>query len=197
MPYYVLTKDDEDDGWAWIDRTPEELDENEWLLNEGKSAKDWFPSEVEFQLSKEYGIKLADSIPNVILKIIVSERLKSLIEAQVKPEDVEFFPIKIRNQKKRLVDKPYYLMNVLRIISCVDRNKSDFDMDDIIKDQVDYFRRLALDESKIPADAKLFRLAEKLNLIVVREDFGEAVLDGECTGIIFQALDDFGKEFRD
>lgn len=86
----------------------------------------------------------------------MSERLKSLIEAQVKPEDVGFFLVKIRNQKKRLVDKSYYLMNVLRTVPCIDKAKSKYRMGSIIKDQVDRVTYLMLDESKIPADAKLF-----------------------------------------
>lgn len=197
MPYYVWTEDDEDDGWARIDQPPADIKQNKWKLNEGESAKDWFPPEVEFQLSKDYGVKLADSIPNTIWLYIVSEHLKNAIEAQIKPEDVEFFPVQIRNQKKRTVDKSYYLMNVLRTVPCFDKAKSKYRMDSIIKDQVDRVTYLVLDESKIPGDAKLFRLAEKLNLVVVREDFAGAILDAGCNGIFFQYLDDFGKEFRD
>lgn len=196
MEYFPWLNDDEDDALAWIDQSPEEIRRKDYLLTTGDRARDWFPDDVMFDLSDDYGIRLADSIPNVLGFLIVSDKLKHILEDQSSTE-IEFLPVGIRNQKKRPVDRPYYVANVLGTLACVDIEQSDFTMDAIDKEHVDWFRRLVLDESRIGTNHNIFRLAELPGLILVREDLVDAVLEQDCTGIIFQYLEEYGAEFRD
>jgi hypothetical protein len=197
VPYYPWLRDDEDDSFAWLSpKDPEELGRNDWRLSEGVRCTDWFPSGLIFDLSKQAGIKLTDSVPNTSSLLVVSEKLRQVLAQEATGTVVEYLPIRLRNQKGKIVTKPYFLANLIGSVRCVDAKKSDFEMNKISKDQVSHFRRLALDEKKIPKDAKIFRLAEKTALVLVRQDLASAILKSGCTGVLFQELEEYGSEFR-
>jgi hypothetical protein len=166
-----------------------------YLLHEGVSVKHWFPTDTVFQLADHRGIKLTDSIPNTLLLLIVSEKLKGVLEEKSGTE-IEFLPVRIRNQRGRLVPDPYFIANPLGTLECVDTERSKFRTSEIRPDQVARFYNLALDASKIPPDTRLFRLKEKSNLVIVREDLGKDILRAGCDGMTFLNIEDYGAEFR-
>jgi len=195
MEYFIWIEDEADNALAWAMKSPREMGQKEYQLSEGVSVQAWFPQDMTFQLSDERGIRLADAIPNIMRLMIVSQRLKDLLE-QSSGARFEFFPVKIRNRKGRLEKAPYFVANLLESVSCLDAAQSDFVPDALAKGQVMYFKKIALDTSKIPEDAKIFRLGEKLNMFIVRKDLAQAMVNGDFTGVQFQFLEDFGKEFR-
>ncbi|RKH68641.1 imm11 family protein [Corallococcus llansteffanensis] len=198
MSYYPWVDDDEDESFAWMEPLRKDpFEGNGYLLKEGVPCKDWFPEGLIFDLSKERGSKLTDSIPNTSALLVVSAKLKGILEKETPQGTIEFLPVRLRTPRKKTLDTPYFVANVLGTVACMDAQKSDFTMDSIIKDQVHRFRRLVLQEKKIPKDAKLFRLAEKSRLILIREDLGQIIIDEDCTGMIFQELGDYGSEFRE
>jgi hypothetical protein len=188
--------DDQDESFAWIVETPKEIDDDEWRLGEGKPAASWFPKEVTYRLEKEGGVKVGDYIKNASRLLFVSARLKEFLEKNASESRIEFFPVKIRNHKGRLIDKPFFIANPIGAVACLDQEKSDFRWGAIAKDQVDRFRRLVLDESKIPRDLKLFRLAEQTNLVIVRRDLAQDIVDNDFTGMFFMEMEDYGMEWR-
>ncbi|PTL75619.1 imm11 family protein [Vitiosangium sp. GDMCC 1.1324] len=197
VSYYPWVNDDEDESFAWLDSyRKEELEGRGYLLKEGVPCKEWFPEGLIFDLSKERGSKLADSIPNTSALLVVSAKLKGILERDTPKDSIEFLSVRLRTPRKKVLDAPYFIANVLGSVACMDAKKSDFRMDSIIKDQVERFRRLVLQEKKIPKDTKIFRLAESTRLILIREDLGQTIVDEDCTGMIFQDLDDYGSEFR-
>ncbi|RKH46210.1 imm11 family protein [Corallococcus sicarius] len=197
MSYYPWVRDDEDESFAWMDALRKDpMDGNGYLLTKGVPCKDWFPEGLIFDLSKERGSKLTDSIPNTSALLVVSAKLKGILEKETPQGTIEFLPVRLRTPRKKTLDTPYFIANVLGTVACMDAKKSDFTMDSIIKDQVQRFRRLVLQEKKIPKDAKIFRLAEQSRLILIREDLGQTIIDEDCTGMIFQELEDYGSQFR-
>ena len=195
MDYYPWTVDDDDESLAWIVVSPDEILEQEYLLHEGVPCAEWFPEDAEFQLSSDYGTALADAVPNTLMLTIVSEKLRAIL-ADDAASEYEFLPIRLRNPKGRPIEKPYFIANLLGSCPCLDREASDFRMDAIDKSQVDRFRHLVLDESKIDEGLRIFRLAEKKTLVIAREDLGLEILRAGCTGVFFQDMDDFGSEWR-
>ncbi len=198
MNYYPWVHDDEDDSLAWVEYTANFLLESpdEHLLHEGVPVKDWLRADLVFDLSEDYGVNLSDSIPNLLGLLIVSEKLKAILEKKANAQ-VEFLRIRLRNQKQKLVPKPYYIANVLGSIECVNLKKSKYTRSEINPDQMHRIKKLVLDEQRIGAEANLFRLKERLRVFVAREDLGTSILDAKCTGMIFQDLDDYGSEWRD
>ena len=118
------------------------------------------------------------------------------MRAHTKPTEIEYLPIRIRNQKKQIVQRSYWIANVLRVVDCADMKRSEFEMSEISKKLVWRFSRLVLDESRIPDDAPIFRLANQPKLVLVREDLFGDFLDADITGVMFVDLENFNAEFR-
>jgi hypothetical protein len=196
MRYFPWVGDDEDDAFAWITKKSDFLMHcmDSYLLHEGVSVKSWFPTDSVFQLSDDYGIKLTDSIPNTLNLQIVSEKLKRVLEEKSGAQ-LEFLPVHIRDHKNRLIPEPYFIVNPLGTVECVDRERSKFRNSAIRPDQVFRFYRLALDTAKIPSEAKLFRLKEQTDLIIVRQDLADDILIAGCDGMIFQLMESYGEEW--
>lgn len=195
MKFHPWTNDDDDDGLAWSEDLPDELDERGWELCEGSACASWFPNRVTFQLAPDAGQRLADSIPNVLALLLASTRLRNLLESESRAR-IEWLPIRLRDRKRRRVKEDYHLANVLDVVECVDRKRSVFNMQQVIKDQVHHFHRLVLDAAKIPRGQRTFRLAEKKSLVLVREDLARIIQDAGCTGMSFPDLEDYGAEYR-
>lgn len=197
MKYYPWIDDDEDDSLAWImDRPRFTMDEPRWFeVFEGMSVRAWFKDGEVLQLSPDFGTRIADHVPNTSGLLVVSERLRGVLEAS-SGAAIEFLPVTLRDRNGRDVKKPYFIANILETRDCVDEERSEFRRSSIRKDQVSRFFRLALDERRIGRDDRIFRLKVKNDLVIVREDLGQAILDAGCGGMIFQELEDYGLEFR-
>lgn len=195
MEYRPWLVDEDDDALAWIEDAPDDIDDEIFRLFEGAPARGWFPPGVVFDLHKESGLKLADAIPNTLALLVLSQRLRDALLKELGPRAVEFLPVRVRNQKKKPVPGPYFVANVLDSVACMDARKSQFRMNPVLKDQVQTFMRLALDERKIPEDKRLFRLGEQMRLIIVRADLA-AALSPAFTGMRFPRMEDYGAEYR-
>lgn len=195
MAFYVWTKDSKDKSFAWIRRFPTELNRNKFKLGKGISCSDWFPDHPEIQVREDKGIVLADSIPNSGELLIVSEKLKTVLD-EVEGADFEFFPVTILDKKGRASEKEYYVANLLSVIDCVNMVESKYVMDPLRKGQVDWFSELRLDESRIPADQLVFRLKDLTRLLIVRSELVNNIQQADCTGIYFEPVEDHGALFR-
>lgn len=194
MNYHPWTHDD-DDAFVQIDETPPEIEDKDFLLDEGRPASSWFPAEVIFDFSPDGGLKPGDSVPNILGLYIISEKLRSILESASSAR-FEFLPVKLRNHKQKLLPEPYFLANLLDVVSCVDRERSEFRMNLLIKHEIRRFKRLVLDTSKLGPDTKIFRLGEKPEMVIIREDLAYTITAAGCTGMEFMPMEDFGAEFR-
>lgn len=196
MNFLPWLNDDENDAFAWVTYAPNSLrnEPKEWELHEGVPVQRWFPKEVTFPLAEDWGIELTDSPPNSLNLIFASERLKLFLHEHAGAR-VEFLPIRFQDQKDRLVPEPYFIMNLLEVVECVDLEKSKFRRSEMDPNFIATFYLLVLDEKRIPPQAKLFRLKEKPNLILVREDLAQALVNADFTGMMFLDLEEFGKEW--
>jgi hypothetical protein len=195
MEFAPWIHDATDQNLAWLyEKAPDILAPNSWRWYTGESLASWFPDDVTFDFSKNHGIQLADSIPNTQSCLVVSEKLKALLA--VSGASFEFFPVKIRDRKKKVVPESYYLANLVGVLSCMDKGKSDFSLSNI-DGQVRRFRHLVLDNSKIPEGTQVFRLADMSHLYLVCCDLAVKIKRQEmCTGMRFLHLEDYGKEWR-
>ena len=196
MEYAVWRYEGLEDDLAWIEiKLPEELDARSHHLAFGIPSSSWFPEGVVLDLSADHGIRLADAVPNAHSLLVVSEKLKKVLENC--GATFEFFEVKLRNQRGRMVPEPFFVAHLLDIVECVDKEQSEFEMSHILRDQVLYFSRCVLDETRIPERAKIFRLQEKKKVIIVTVSFArEIIRQHKCVGIYFQQLEHYGKEFR-
>lgn len=196
MDYYPWCDDQYDDSLAWITDEPEAFGNDGFRLKKGEPCAAWVPPDLVFDLSKQHGVKLSDAIPNSLALQVVSEKLRGLLEKLAPQARIEFLPARLRTQKKKLLPAKYFVANFLDVVPCTDMKRSDYRMDAIRKTQVGRFRRLVLDQKKVPKDAKVFRLGERTRLVIVRGDLGQSIVDADCTGMFFMNMDEYGKEFR-
>ena len=201
MIYYPWSQNEDDESFAWIETHPDEIRKKIYRLTKGLSIKhwdqgNWFPNDLVYEIAPDDGIKLVDATPNYSTLLIISERLKSLLESESNAS-FEFLKIGIKDKKGHIIKKNYFIANLLDTIACVDMEKSNFRMDNIIKTQVDIFKTLVLDQIKIESSKKIFRLAEMTSLIIVREDLAQKILDEGYTGVAFRDISEYGSEYRD
>ncbi|MDP3153891.1 MAG: hypothetical protein Q8N23_14560 [Archangium sp.] len=123
-------------------------------------------------------------------------KLRAVLEEHVPAGRIEYLPVKLKDKKKKPVAGSYQLANVLTVVDCADMKRSRYTMDPLVKSQVHRFRLLVLDEEKIPGDVNIFRLANHLDLVLVREDLGKAILRAKATGVEFVDLESYNEGFR-
>jgi hypothetical protein len=178
------------------DNTPPEIEDISLALHRGIAVGDKFPDGIVFNLSHDHGIQLTDSLGNFILLHVVSERLRDVIQKTGCP--VEFHPVKIRNHKGRIAREPYFVMNLLCTIDCMDRMKSDWAESEIEPGKARRIREIILDMDKIPEGTRLFRLSVDPSLIFVDINLAREIYRGlGCRGMIFQKIETHGEEFRE
>jgi hypothetical protein len=194
--YYPWLHDDEDRNLAWITYAPDALRNHpkDYQLTEGGSVKNWYPADVEMYLSDERGMKLSDSIPNIMSLLIISEKLK-VIMVERSEALLEFLPVRLKYQDEQEVKATYYVMNVLEVVECVSLERSMFRYSDISPDRIFRFFHLILDQSRIPSDKKIFRLKENPSLVIIREDLGKDILRAKAIGMMFVEMDEYGREW--
>nr|WP_158622310.1 DUF1629 domain-containing protein [Corallococcus sp. CA047B] len=166
----------------------------EYELHEGVTVQRWYPANVTFPLAEDRGLELTDSIPNTLDLIIASERLKQFLEANAGAR-MEFLPARLLDQKDRIVPEPFYVLNLLEVVECVDLEKSQYERSVMDPTFIAWFSLLVLDAARIPPQAKLFRLKEKPDLILIREDLAQVLVNEDYTGMMFLELEEYGREW--
>jgi len=193
--YYVWTHDD-DARYAWVLNLPEFMVtwKEGYLVEEGVPLSAIMPTRRVFQLDQTRGTMLTDSIPNVCGILLVSKELRTFLERS-SGADWEFLPARVKNARGRLLPQPIFIANLLGPSVPLDRKRSDVDWS-FRANRTDCIRRLVIDEKELPRSRKIFRLAERGKVLIVREDLVDALIDGPSEGAFFQELSDFGNEWR-
>lgn len=110
-------------------RDPPELKGFFYPLAFGEPVGSAFPVDVVFELDPNGGAFLPDSIPNTTGVYVVSERLRGLLEKS--GAHFEFHLVRIRNHKGRIEKAPYFIANLLDVVDCMDRARSDYSPSDM------------------------------------------------------------------
>jgi len=181
--YALLT--DEIDGFDYGYKFFEEVSiKNEWPNN----------TSIGFSDSNPQGINLTDFVNNVMAFLIVSDEIKTIVEGEA-CSGLEFLPIKILNHKHRIASDTYWVINIIKQIECVDRDKSDFDEDIVDPDLIEGFRKLVLKDDMDKIQESIFRMKEQPRFIVFSENLVNKLKEKNVTGAVFhetQTITSFG-----
>jgi hypothetical protein len=115
---------------------------------------------------------------------VMTERVAAVVESIAK-EDVQLVPVTISGQRGMVV------LNVLRVISCVDEQRSEFvkwTENDHRRDLAGQYRqlpKLVLDAGTIPDNVHVFRVAGFLVQLLVSETVKIAIERVGCPGAQF------------
>ena len=153
------------------------------LLNGAKLNPE--PSYINIQLSKNGG----DFFPDVFdsLVTLFSNKVKNCLDS-CGIKNIDYFPVKLFDQKTDSVNTDYWLVNVLGRISCLDIENSVTEVD-VYGDGVD-FESFSIKESRTMG-AELFRLHEDGTLIILNERVYSALSSANLKGVILENTKNF------
>jgi hypothetical protein len=180
MDYWVLAKASEQG--AIIDSYPQG-GPSDWKYDEGmRLAKD-FPRNATILFSPNFPKhrKLEDFQPNILNALIVSPRTRAVVES-IAVQNAEFLPVQVKDHKKKVVAKDYAFLNLIGTVDAIDLSRATCEIEPIDPTRFDQIRKLALDQKRIPPEAKMFRLARRPSVIVVDDDVRKAFEKAQLTG---------------
>ena len=115
---------------------------------------------------------------------VCCDRVKMLFE-RIAPKDLQFLPIALEYKGKKMGDSPYWIMNLLRLVDCVDETQSNWS---IGYGGFKTYRSWIMDKSRIPTDASVFRVVGAEYPVVVTEAVRCEVEQATITGVGFLEL---------
>lgn len=188
MRYFELLDDVDFPGrWELGDPTDENGREvsNPWMFRKGE------PVDVEGRLKvplDRSGIPLDFSTAGIGLAPVVHARMASIL-TQLASDDVQLFPVKVASESE-----PYFLVNVVRTVRCIDDEASEevryWKPEDGRPEKVGKYRAVSgmrIDPTKV-GDAKVFRTWGWTVALIVSEDIKDALERAGVTGVKFSEV---------
>jgi hypothetical protein len=120
--------------------------------------------------------------------LVFSLRLRELLE-EMGVNNIEYYNLDIVNPRNGDKYSDYKIANVVGLVDCIDTERSDlkyFDDGDIKR-----IRKMYFDESRIPPDLRIFRLAKRSILTVVHQSIKDAITEAEITGCVFYKPEEY------
>jgi hypothetical protein len=161
--------------------------ERSYIVDQGASCLGAIDGTMSVPLTRKHkGMKLDDFISNLFDWLIVTERVKDVLAAEC--NNVEVYPLEILDQKGKPVKARYFFVHPVGTVDCVDLEKSTFKRNAAFPDKILTFRKLVLDEKRIPGDLKLFRIKEQPETIIIRKDLAQKLADMKAGGFTLWEL---------
>ena len=168
MALHILS-DATDNTAAVIESLPEG-GPADWRYHEGKPLQGEFPrgASVQFSCNHPDLRELRDFIPNPLSVLIVSGRVRAILE-QAKANACEFLPIKVINHAGGVAADDYAILNPLGGLPVIDLKRTAHTMDAMEKDQIDDITSLVTDPGVVPVDRLIFRASLKRRLFFIQD----------------------------
>jgi hypothetical protein len=162
------------------------------FLRPAPHAKE-FPKNVKMYMDANYprDVRLIDAHVDANI-VVISARIKEIL-AKEKLSDVEFLPVAIVNHKGRVASKDYFILNVTKSIDCLDVEKSVPRYSAIDPDIIRWVKKIVIDDSRVPAGARLFRMQGYFGPIIVDETIKQLLEGAKIEGASFVAVEDFSR----
>lgn len=158
--------------------------EDQYRLRNGTSLQSEFPSDVLYRMHPDFpnDLLLVDNVLNSKTIIVASERLKESIE-KLNPPQVEYLHIGIADHKSKIASDNYYIIHPIDPVDCIDRSQSIFEEDLIDPDSIDSFKKLVIDETRVPSARQIFRLKGFWDITLVRREFASMLSEKAFSGL--------------
>lgn len=171
-----------------IDAEPDGMGMKGYYLNFGIAARDIYPQNATVNMNpEEPGTKICDVVGNTLNCLIVTERIKILLEKLCDDIEVEYLPLTLLNHTGGVHRGDLFIVNPIGTFDCLDRDASDisYEPDGDIIDIDDYI----LDPEKARSAPSLFRLAEKPDFYIIRQDALEALEKANIENLMVSELE--------
>lgn len=160
-------------------------------LSKGVSREQGFPGDALFRMNKAHpkDDRLADQLANIGSLTLVSANVAEYLRT-LNLENVEFLPVAILDHKDRVASDSYFVVNPMSVVDCIDQAASDLLWGSIDKDSISGVYALELLDDFGPTP-DVFRPKHLTDVVLVSEQFVEAVQAQGFTGVDFVSLDEF------
>jgi uncharacterized protein DUF1629 len=169
-----------------------------YRLSSGTEMLSGWPVEAAFHMDPDLpnDTLLIDNVRNVEEKIVVSERLKTFLEAQ-SLVSVEYLPVTIINHKGKPADESYFIVHPLGVVDCLDLDACEITWSRIDPKQIRRLKRLVIEEPSLTAGRMLFRIKGLAGVILVHRDLAKAIDRQEFSGVSWKELEDYPRPRSD
>ena len=186
---YVMKSDYEDPG-VMIMKRPVIPGHQEVSLDLGIRFEKPLPV-FEFVMDDKSQGEVLDFVWSTFPGLVVSAKFRKTLEG-TGVDNVDYYPVRIVNEKTGKVYQDYFAANVLGSAACMDMDNSQFAPSLSNPDQVQSIDELKLDPSRFP-DFKLFRLAECSTIVLADESVKKAVEKAKLRGVAFIPADGYSE----
>jgi hypothetical protein len=121
--------------------------------------------------------------------LLLSSRLRDALAA-AGVDNIDYYPVRIDTPQTGDSTVDYALANVVGTCACVDFAASDVTIDSVEPGKIRFIESLVLDEARIH-DARMFRLFEHLQVVVVHDNVKSVCESNGVTGVRFVRPADF------
>jgi hypothetical protein len=153
------------------------------MLTQGEPLREKLPAGARLSFSENYAQlrKLYDFVANTLLTLLVSEKVKNVLEG-LEATNCEFIPITLLNHKGKVASTSHYLLNILGSEDAIDMEKSVCVMGSLEKEQILGIRKLVLKHDGISPGAHIFRAKTKMDEYFISQKLHEAFQREGITG---------------
>lgn len=191
MEYYMLTYDTEniDDG-AFLEKM-HNLPFKNFLFRKLVPLKEQIREDIIYEMDEDETTNiLYDYVENISSLPIISEEFKHVI-SDLDLGQHEFIQIKIKNHRGKIVDSPFYIINLLDDICYIDLEKSTIKYSALDEENIRSIKNIVLREEAIPMGRDLFRAKSYSSGYVVSQRFKKLYEENEFEGAKFTPLENF------
>jgi hypothetical protein len=179
---YLIFTTSKDPRVAYIEDIEANVPDDSKIAS-GVSLKEDISESNTFNLSQDGGDMLCDFVDNTSGELIVSAKAREVLESEgITGDVVEYLPFTLKDKRELPTKGRFYVANLLRTVSCMDREHSDFTASDS-DGRILRLTKLKVLKEKIPPEAKLFRLGEYARVVVIRSDLVQRINDKKLTGL--------------
>lgn len=165
--------------------------DDDFELVEGVSLLDEIPADAEYRMSADYpdDIQLHDFLHNLDRQLIVNSKVREFLEKHI--NKVEFLPVNIVNHKGRNAKESYFIVNLLDLEDCIDKEKTTFEWSKLDPELMKSVTNLTLNESSYPKKRHLFRLKHLTSVIMISESLVQELKNEGFRGFAISELIDY------
>ncbi|WNG36792.1 hypothetical protein F0U61_26300 [Archangium violaceum] len=164
MRYFELDTlgDEQNKELVFIDHEPEGLDGFGFRLAEGEPTDDIYPADARIYLDPySPGLKLTTLLGNSIGYLIVHTAFVERLRRNHDLTSIEFRPVSIYNQRRRLHSKDYWIVNPLRLVGCLDQKASRIQYASSDPKQIAGIDEFVFDSKRLEGAPDMFRIPEQ------------------------------------
>jgi hypothetical protein len=141
--------------------TVDQLDgfEDAWAVGQGRSLAENPPGKLTMAMyaDEPTNTVLPDYVQNMDRLLVVSPRLRSILEAQ-QVNNVEYYPLEIKDHKGKVASTEYCVAHLINHIECIDVAASGVKWmgEGLDTQRIFRMKSLVIDPAKVPEDRTLF-----------------------------------------